>query len=685
MKALDSLPKPPVARQHQTELTTHGDTRVDPYFWLRERDNPEVLSYLVAENDYTDKMLGPTKELQEKLIAEMRGRVKEDDSTAPYRHGEFFYYDRYEKGQEYPIYCRKQGEQGAEQVLLDVNLLAQDHDYFDVGGFEVSPDHRLAAFAADTIGRRFFDLTILNLDTGEYLEDMIPSIANNFVWAKDNKTLFYTKQHQESLRWYQVYRYQLGGHDHSLVLEESDEAFDLSLDTSLSEQFIYLESESTLTTEVRYFSASDPYEQPKLFFPREQGHEYYVTDGGDRFFVLTNHDAENFKLVEAPLLNTDMCNWQEVLPYRSDVLLEDVEVFKNHLVLAEKTQGRVRLQVLERETLKPHYIQFDDEIFTAQSGDNFEYDTAVFRFDYESMTTPDTVYDYDMGSRQKTLIQRDKVLGDFNPEYYQSKYVYATAQDGTQIPISMVYRKDSLRPQGNPTLQYGYGAYGIPMEPEFDSDLLSLLDRGFIFAVAHVRGGAELGRPWYYDGRQLKKKNSFTDFIDCSKYLLDQGYTAPGQLFASGGSAGGLLMGAVMNMAPHLYKGIYTRVPFVDVVTTMLDDSIPLTTGEYDEWGNPNEKEYYDYILSYSPYDNVEAKEYPNLLVTTGLYDSQVQYWEPAKWVAKLRAVKKDDHWLLLKTDTQAGHSGKTGRFNSLSDTALNFAFVIELAYAREG
>ncbi len=672
--------RPPRAAVRPKLLSAHGEERIDPYYWLRERDNQAVTDYLIAENNYTDRVMEPTEPLQRRLVAEMRARIKEQDHTAPYKHGQYFYFDRYEQGQEYPVYCRRLGRTGDEEILLDLNQLSEGFEYFDVGGFEVSPNHNLAAFGLDTTGRRFFDLKVLDLTTGRFLDWQLNDVANNFVWAKDNNSLFYVKQHPESLRWYQVHRLNLATKQSDLIYEEQDEAYELSLDLSLSEKFIYLESHSTLTSEVRFIPSDNPTLEPQLFLPRRTGHEYFVTDGVDRFYVLTNWEAINFRLMEVSLDGTGIDGWREVIPHRSDVLLEDVEVFKEFLVLTEKELGRVQMRVINRETLDAHLIPFDESVFSAESGDNFEYDTQTLRIDFESMTTPETVLDYDMSSKQLTIVKQDVILGGFKPDHYASEYLYARASDGERIPISIVYRKSCRKAEGNPTLLYGYGAYGIPMEAEFDSNLLSLLDRGFVFAVAHVRGGADLGRQWYYDGRQLKKRNTFTDFIACSEFLLESDVTAQGQLYASGGSAGGLLMGAVINLAPHLYRGIYTRVPFVDVVTTMLDDSIPLTTGEYDEWGNPNDRAYFDYMLSYSPYDNVKAQNYPSLLVTTGLHDSQVQYWEPAKWVAKLRQSMTNDSVILLRTDMHAGHGGKTGRFNALNDTALTYAFVLTLA-----
>ncbi|MEM7283648.1 MAG: prolyl oligopeptidase family serine peptidase, partial [Pseudomonadota bacterium] len=547
----------PVAQVSPKLLVKHGRERIDPYYWLRDKEAPEVLAYLEAENEYTDQVMAPTESLQQKLVSEMRGRILEKDSTAPYRHGAFFYYDRYEDGQEYPVYCRADESQ-TEQVLLDINRLAEDHDYFDVGGFEVSPNHRYAAFAFDTTGRRIFELAVLDLESKLFTQHKIEGIASCFAWANDSDTLFYVKQDELTLRWHQIHRYRMSDRSSELVYEESDETYEVGLDVSLSERFIYVQSQSTLTSEVRVIPADGPDDEPFVFLSRQTGHEYYVTDGDDRFFVLTNHQAENFRLMEVPLHNTGMDHWRELVPHRVEVLLEDVEVFEKYFVLTEKEQGRSQMRVFERASMKSHLIPFSETVFSAECGDNFEYAAEVVRIDFESMTTPETVFDYDMGQGHMgqgnlSLVKQDVVLGGYDPEDYASEYIYATATDGTRIPVSVVYRKSCRQEGGNPTLQYGYGAYGIPMEAEFDSNLLSLLDRGIVFAVAHVRGGADLGRSWYYEGRQLKKKNTFSDFIACSEYLVESGITAKGQLYASGGSAGGLLIGAVVNMAPELY------------------------------------------------------------------------------------------------------------------------------------
>jgi oligopeptidase B len=675
----------PVAEKKPVTLELHGDQRVDNYYWLRERENPQVIAYLEAENAYTDKTLEPFKGLQHVLVDEMKGRIRQDDSSAPYKRGDYFYYYRFVEGGEYPIYARKKGSVDApEQVLLDVNKLAGAADYFSVSGFSVSPDDRIAAYGVDTTGRRFYDLYFLDLETGELLPDRIEATTSNFDWANDSRTILYGKQHPETLRSYRIFRHTLGQADDTLVYEEPDETNYLSLSKSLSSQYFYLLSSQTLSTEVRYLSADSPQEPPRLFLAREADHEYYVTDGGDRFFVVTNDQAKNFRLMETPLDDTSKSAWKEIVANRDNALLDNIDVFRNYLVVTIVENGLTQMEIIDRRTANRKRIEFGEEDYTASSDDNYEFDTDWFRYSYESMTTPESTYDINLASDEQKLVKERAVEGGFDRNNYHAERLFATARDGTKVPISMVYRKGMERNGRNPLLQYAYGSYGSSTEPGFSSDRLSLLDRGFIFAIAHIRGGSEMGREWYYEGRQLSKKNTFTDFIDVSKFLIEQGYTSAGHLYAYGGSAGGLLMGAVLNMAPELYHGVFAAVPFVDVVTTMLDADIPLTSGEWDEWGNPQDKEYYDYMKSYSPYDNVRRTAYPNILVTTGLHDSQVQYWEPAKWVAKLRDYKTDDNILVLKTDMSAGHSGKTGRFRRIEDTALYYSFFMGLEGIRE-
>jgi oligopeptidase B len=667
------------------KLEIHGDVRIDNYFWLNERDNPDVIDYLEAENAYIERVMAPYGGLQNSLFEEMKSRIKQDDQSVPYRDGDYFYYYRYEEGREYPIYCRKKGSLGAdEEILLDVNIGAEGHEFYSVRGFAVSPDHGTATYGVDTRGRRFYTLHFLDLETGKLLPRRIENVTADVEWANDSKTILYTRQDPETLRSFQVYRHTLGESGDQLVYQEDNETNAVSVERSLTGKYLFLTSAETVSTEVRYLPADDPFQELKVFLPRQEGHEYYVTDGEDRFFILSNDDAMNFQVLEAPLDDTSREGWKVVVPHRLDALVEGFDVFRDYVVVEVLQNGLTQLEVVDRQSGESYQIEFDEPVFTAYADDNYVYDTTWLRYVYESMTTPESTYDFDLRTREHRLIHEEEVLGGFDRGNYETERVFATARDGTAVPVSLVYRKGMEKHGQNPLLQYGYGSYGATIVPDFDPDVLSILDRGFIFAIAHIRGGSLMGREWYYDGRQLNKKNTFNDFIDVSRYLIAHGYTSPEHLYANGGSAGGLLMGAVVNMAPELYRGVATRVPFVDVVTTMLDASIPLTTGEWNEWGNPADKEFYDYIKSYSPYDNVTGQDYPHMLVTTGLHDSQVQYWEPAKWVAKLRELKTDDNMLLLKTDMQAGHSGKTGRFRSLEDTALNYAFFLALEGIRE-
>ena len=679
------IPEPPMLAKVPEKLEIHGDVRIDNYFWLNERDNPDVIDYLEAENAYLETVMAPYEGLQNTLFEELKSRIKQDDRSVPYRDGDYFYYYRYEEGREYPIYCRKKGSPDAdEEILLDVNVGAEGNDFYSVRGFAVSPDHSKATYGVDTQGRRFYTLHFLDLETGNLLPRRIENVTADVEWANDSKTVLYTKQDPETLRSFQVYRHTLGASDDHLVYQEDDETNVVFVERSLTGKYLFLTSAETVSTEVRYLPADDPFREFEVFLPRQEGHEYYVTDGEDRFYIMSNDGAVNFQILEAPLDDTSREAWKVVVPHRDDALVEGFDVFRGHVVVEVLQNGLTQLEVVHRQSGESYQIEFDEPVYTAYAEDNYVYDTTWLRYVYESMTTPESTFDFNLQTREHKLIHEEEVLGGFDRGNYETERLFATARDGTAVPISIVYRKGMQKNGRNPLLQYGYGSYGATIDPDFDPDVLSLLDRGFIFAIAHIRGGSVMGREWYYDGRQLNKKNTFNDFIDVSRYLIEQGYTSPEHLYASGGSAGGLLMGAVVNMAPELYRGVATRVPFVDVVTTMLDASIPLTTGEWNEWGNPSDKEFYDYIKSYSPYDNVTDQGYPHILVTTGLHDSQVQYWEPAKWVAKLRELKTDDNMLLLKTDMQAGHSGKTGRFQSLEDTALNYAFFLALEGIRE-
>ncbi len=672
--------KPPVAKKIPKELTKHGDTRVDNYFWLNQREDQEVLDYLKAENEYTAAMLGHTKDLQEDLYDEMVGRIKQDDNTVPYLKNGYYYYVRYEQGNEYPIFARKKGSLDAdEEIMLNVNDMARGYDFYRVVGLEVSEDNRILSFGVDTVSRRRYTIHFKNLETGELRGETIPNTTGRAVWANDNAAVFYTTK-DTTLRPDKIMRHILGSDPASDVelFHEKDNTFGTIVYKSKSGRYLFIGSYSTLSTEFQYLDADNPMGTFKMFQPRGRDHEYSIWHYGDKFYIRTNWKAKNFRLMETDVRHTGRNSWREVVPHRSDVLLEDVDIFKDHLVLSERKDGLRQLRVINQADQSEHYVQFPEDAYVAYATDNYEFDTKTLRYVYTSLTTPGRTYDYDMDSREQVLLKQEEVVGGYDPSQYQTERIYAKARDGAKVPVSLVYRKD-LRGQGpSPLLLYGYGSYGISMDPNFNSSRLSLIDRGFIFAIAHVRGGQEMGRDWYENGKLLKKKNTFTDFIDCGQFLIDEGYTSPDHLFAQGGSAGGLLMGAIVNMRPDLFKGVIAAVPWVDVVTTMLDESIPLTTGEYDEWGNPNDKKYYDYMLSYSPYDNVAAQAYPAMLVTTGLHDSQVQYFEPTKWVAKLRATKTDNNLLVLDVDMESGHGGASGRFKRFKRVALEYAFLLD-------
>lgn len=669
------------------QLEKHGHVRVDDYYWLRERDNPEVIAYLNAENDHSDRTMAHTKALEEKLFEEIKARIKKNDMSVPYKRDGYLYYTRFEQGKEYPIFARRKGSlDQPEEIMLDANILAQGHDFFSIGGWALSADQNLMAYAVDTQGRRIFTVYIKNLLTGELLPDVIAEVTENLTWAQDNSTLFYARQDLKTLRAYQIYRHIAGTDAASdrLVFEEPDETYVTYVYKTKSKEFLMIVSAQTLSQEYRYLEADDPYGEFRIFLPRQREHEYHVDHFGDRFLIRTNDQARNFRLLATAVNRIDRQHWQEIVPHRLDVYLGDFEIFRDHLVLEERSRGLTQIRIMPWSGGEGHYLKFDEPAFRANVGVNPEFDTTTLRFDYTSMKTPLSIYDYDMVTRERTLLKQEEVLGGFDANNYETTRLYATAADGAEVPLSLVYRKGIKRDGRNPLLLYGYGSYGASIDAAFSSPRLSLIDRGFIYAIAHVRGGQELERQWYDNGRLLHKKNTFTDFIACAEYLIRENFTNPEKLFAMGRSAGGLLMGAVANMRPDLFKGIVAEVPFVDVVTTMLDPTIPLTTGEYDEWGDPNIKEFYDYMLSYSPYDNIEAKSYPNLLATGGLHDSQVQYWEPAKWVAKLRAMKTDNNHVLLKTNMEAGHGGSTGRFRRHHETAFAYAFLLDSAGIRE-
>ncbi len=673
--------KSPVAEKIPVTLTTAGHKRVDNYYWLKERDNPNVIAYLEAENAYTDAMMSDVKGLREQLFTEITSRIKQDDQSVPYFKNGYYYYTRYEKGGEYPLYCRKKGSpDAAEEIMLNCNVAAKGHDYFHVGAYEVSPNNETLAYSVDTISRRLYTIMFKDLRTGKDLNVHIDDTDGNMAWANDNKTLFYCLKDTETLRSDKLMVHRSGSNQpDKLLFEETDEAYDLMVYRSKSDKMIILLVYNNTSTEYRFLNADDPDGKFRVVQPREDNLEYQITHYGDKFYVVTNYKAENFRLMETSVSAPSRENWKEVIPHRSDVLLEEIELFNDFMVVAERKNGLVNLRIRSMLGNGEHYLDFGEEVYTAGISYNPLFDTDLLRFSYSSLTTPNSTYDYNMRTHKKTLLKQQEVVGGYNPDEYVAKRLYAPTTDGKRVPVSLVYRKDIPLTGHTPLLLYGYGSYGVNVEPDFNSARISLLDRGFVFAIAHIRGGCYLGRQWYEDGKLLHKRNTFTDFIACAEHLVSEKYTDTEHLFAMGGSAGGLLMGAVINMRPDLFKGVIAAVPFVDVITTMSDKTVPLTTGEYVEWGNPEEEPYYQYMMSYSPYDNVKAQDYPNMLVTTGLHDSQVQYWEPAKWVAKLREFKTDRNLLLLHTNMGAGHGGASGRFERYRETALEYAFLCKL------
>ena len=693
-----SPPRAP-RRPHRHEM--HGDMRADDYYWLRERENPEVVDYLKAENAWTEAVMAHTAQLQEELFEEIKGRIRQTDMSVPYRDGAYRYHVRFEDGREYEIHGRVRidgaaapapagtaaGPPPGEQLLLDVNRVAEGHEFCSVGALQVSPDDRLLAYAVDTVGRRQYAIRVRDLETGDDLPDVIPDVTANLAWAADSRTLLYTRHDPTTLRPFQVLRHRLGDDpaDDRLVFEETDETFVCGVWRSRSRRYLLIGSFQTITTEYRLIDASDPDAEPVVFLPRERGHEYDVDHYRGRFYIRTNEGAVNFRLMAADEARTARDAWRELIPHRDDVFLEGFELFRDHLVLAERRDGLTQLSVHPWGGAAPHAIAFREAAYEVSIGTNRDPETTTLRFHYSSMATPSSIYDYDMATRERTLLKREEVLGDFDPARYETLRLVATAPDGVRIPISLVRRRGLDAAGPAPLLLYGYGSYGISMDPAFRSPRLSLLDRGMTYAIAHIRGGQEMGRPWYDAGKLMRKKNTFTDFIACAEHLVAEGHADPGRLFAMGGSAGGLLMGAVVNLRPDLFHGVVAQVPFVDVVTTMLDDSIPLTTGEYDEWGNPNDPAAYAYIRSYSPYDNMADVPWPHLLVMTGLHDSQVQYWEPAKWVARRRTIAPPDgRRLLLRTNLDAGHGGASGRYRQYREIALQYAFLLDLAGAAD-
>lgn len=692
---------PPMAKKIPFEMTEHGDTRVDNYYWMRlsdeqknapdsarDQQTKDVLDYLNAENAYTKSMLAHTDAFQAKLFEEMKGRIKETDQSVPVKQNGYWYYTRYEAGKDYAFNCRKKDsmETGVEEVLVNGPALAAGHDYWALGGLDVSEDNTILVYSEDIVSRRIYNASFRNIQTGEMLNDKIEGISGCPVWANDNKTLFYVKKDPTTLRDFQIWRHTLGTPQSSdvVVFEEKDEEFSCFVYKTKSKKYMVIGSNQTLSNEYRVLSADAPVGDFRVIQPRERNLEYSIDHYGDRFYITTNLEAKNFRLMSCPENATTKDNWQEVIAHRADVLLEGIEIFKDYLVVDERKNGLTQLRVIRWADKSEYYVEFQDPTYAAGVGSNPEFETEVLRYGYSSLTTPASTYDFNMTSKDRTLMKQQEVVGGHDPSLYNSERLYAKAADGTLVPISLVYKKGTPLDGSAPTLLYAYGSYGATMDAGFSSARLSLLNRGFVYAIAHIRGGQEMGRHWYEDGKLLKKKNTFTDFIDCAEHLIANKYTSKEKLFAMGGSAGGLLMGAITNMRPDLWRGVVSAVPFVDVITTMLDETIPLTTFEFDEWGNPKNKEYYDYMKSYSPYDNIEKKAYPNILVTSGYWDSQVQYWEPAKYVAKLRDYKIDNNLLLFWCNMDAGHGGKSGRFEALKEVALEYAFMMDLVGIKE-
>lgn len=685
----------PRAKKIGKELVEHGHSRIDNYNWMRLSDEQknaatpdeqtaDVLAYLKEENDYTEAGLKHTEELQKQLFEEMKGRIKEDDSSVPVKQNGYWYYTRFEVGQDYAFNCRKKDsmESGEEEILINGPEMAKGKDYWALGGLSISENNRFMVYGVDEVSRRVYTLRVRDLQTGELFNEVIEGTSGSATWASDNLHFFYTKKDAQTLRDSQIWRHELGTDPAQdvLIFEEKDEEFSCFIYKTKTKAYLIIGSSQTVSDEYRVLEANNPKGEFRLFQSRVRDLEYSITHFEDRFYILTNLEAKNFRFMSCPLHSTSQENWEEVIAHREDTLLESVELFKDYLVLEERTAGLVHIRITRWDKSEEHYLEFPDPTYSAGVGANPEFDTETLRFGYSSMTTPGSVFDYNMKTRERELKKQQPVLGEFNSSDYISERVFATAADGVLVPISLVYKKGFERNGHSPCLLYAYGSYGHSIDAGFSSTRLSLLNRGFVFAIAHIRGGSDMGRNWYEDGKLLKKKNTFTDFIACGEFLAQEKYSSSNCLYAMGGSAGGLLMGAVANMAPHVFHGIISAVPFVDVVTTMLDESIPLTTFEFDEWGNPKDKDYYEYMLSYSPIDNIEAKDYPHILVTTGYWDSQVQYWEPAKYVAKLRDLKTDSNKLFFKCTMEAGHGGKSGRFEALKEVAMEYAFLLDLA-----
>ncbi len=675
---------PPIAKIIPFEIEKHGNVRIDNYYWLNDRENPEVIDYLNKENEYYQKSTAHTQPFQKELFEEMKARIKEDDESVPYFYNGYFYITRFEIGKDYPIHSRKKGSlEAAEEILFDCNEMAKDFSYFNLNGISISEDNKWVSFGIDTVSRRQYTIHIKNLETNEILPLKIENTTGGATWANDNQTIFYSRKDEVTLRPNRIFKHKLGSDpaEDVVVYFEKDDTFNVSIYKSKSKKYLIITSESTLTSEYQILLAATPDETFKVFQKRTRELEYSISHYEDSFYIVTNKDdATNFKLMKTPEDRTSKEHWVDLIPHREEVLFEGIDIFKDYLVVSERSNGLNKIKIIPWDGSEAYYLPFDIETYTAETTTNIDFDTEILRYVYQSMATPSSMIDFNMRTKEKVVLKEQQVLGGtFDKNNYIEERIWATAADGTKVPLSMVYRKE-IKPNGkNPFLLYAYGSYGMNIDPYFSTTRLSLLDRGFIYAIAHVRGGEDLGRQWYEDGKLLKKKNTFTDFIDCSKYVIAQNYTSAAHLYVEGGSAGGLLMGAIANMAPEIYNGIIAQVPFVDVVTTMLDETIPLTTGEYDEWGNPNVKKYYDYMLSYSPYDNVEKKEYPHLYISTGLHDSQVQYWEPAKWVAKLRVYKTDTKQLYFDVNMDAGHGGASGRFEALKELAKEFSFLLDL------
>jgi oligopeptidase B len=676
--------QPPIAKIIPHELEKHRHVRIDNYYWLNDRENPEVLDYLNKENEYYQKSTEHTKAFQKDLFEEMKARIKEDDESVPYLFNGYYYITRFEKGKDYPIHSRKKESlEASEEILFDCNEMAKDFTYFNLNGISISEDNKWVSFGVDTVSRRQYTIQIKNLETNEILPLKIENTTGGATWASDNKTIFYSRKDEITLRPDRIFKHKLGSNpsEDTVVYFEKDDTFNVSVYKSKSKKYLIISSESTLTSEYQILLSDTPDEKFKLFQKRTRELEYSISHYQDNFYIVTNKDdATNFKLMKTPEAKTSKENWVDLIPHRDDVLFEGIDIFKDYLVVSERSNGLSKIKIIPWNGSEAYYLPFEIETYTAETTTNIDFNTEILRYVYQSMATPSSLIDFNMRTQEKIVLKEQQVLGGtFDKNNYTEERIWATATDGTKVPISMVYKKGTVQDGKNPLLLYAYGSYGMNIDPYFSTTRLSLLDRGFIYAIAHIRGGEDLGRLWYEEGKLLMKKNTFTDFIDCSKHVIAQKYTSPEHLYAEGGSAGGLLMGAVVNMNPELYNGIIAQVAFVDVVTTMLDETIPLTTGEYDEWGNPNKKKYYDYMLSYSPYDNVKKMDYPNMYVSTGLHDSQVQYWEPAKWVAKLRVLKTNSKQLFLDINMEAGHGGASGRFESLKEVAKEFSFLLDL------